>query len=434
MKTIFLALLILAVLPWPRAFANGGGYSSGGVTNSGDVLGFEPKAVENIRMVEENLTVKLGPNSAKVEVHYRMRNETGKKVKVRFGFPVEETGRAEIMWVPAGSEGPAPHRTLTYCQNYRVAAGGEALKASWQEEQRGRDDPRFRNLAGWFVSEMAFGKQEEKELRIAFDSVYPKNVRWVSDNGHTGAAIFKYRLSTAACWAGTIAKGRIVLEPDGIDSEELRVIKPVNRFRKEGRNWIWEFTDLEPTLDDDFEVEAQPETSSYFTEGEGDYVKRGERWTLAHANYEARASSALAPDGKHTYDAENLKQWHDAWAEGAPGPGIGEWIECKPTVPKSLVAISFDPGFSREDEQLYRANARPKKVRLELNGEHTVTMDVPDSPEEFRYAIKGYDKAVKTVRLTFEEVWPGDHFEDLCLRKLRLHVRLDRKPEIRPAR
>jgi len=210
------------------------------------------------------------------------------------------------------------------------------------------------------------------------------------------------------------------------------VIKPVNRFRKEGRNWVWEFTDLEPTFDDDFEVEAQPETSSY-SENDGSYIQRGERWTLAHANYEVRASSTLTPEGEHTYGAENLKQWK-AWAEGAPGPGIGEWIECKPAVPKPLAAISFEPGFSTEDKKLYRANARPKIVRLELNGEHAVTMEVPDSPEEFRYAIEGYGKAVKAVRLTFEEVWPGDHFEDLCLRKFRLHVGLDRKPEIRQAR
>jgi hypothetical protein len=73
-------------------------------------------------------------------------------------------------------------------------------------------------------------------------------------------------------------------------------------------------------------------------------------------------------------------------------------------------------------------------VRLELNGEHTLTLAVPDSPEEFRQVITGYDKPVATIRLTFEEVWPGARFEDLCLRNVRLHAKLDRKPEIQPAR
>ena len=45
----------------------------------------------NIRILDEKLTVSLGPNDADVEVRYLMRNETRQKVKVRFGFPVEES-------------------------------------------------------------------------------------------------------------------------------------------------------------------------------------------------------------------------------------------------------------------------------------------------------------------------------------------------------
>lgn len=443
--TILPALLTLTFVPCDLLLANGGGYLTGGVESSGDVLGFEPEATGKIRILEENLVAKLGPNSARVSVRYRMMNETDGKVTVRFGFPVEETGRGEDF---ADDEGdidiagidpeflPKPHREMAYCRNYTVTAGGKALEATWQEEKRGEKDPLFRHLAGWLVSEMTFVGGEEKEVAISFDSLYAKTVRWVSDDSHSAPALFKYRLSTAACWAGTIGKGRIVLEPDGIDSGELRVIKPVNRFRKEGPNWVWEFGELEPTLADDFEVEAQPEVKT-FTRFEGEtpstFANRGERWSLVHSNYAIRASSTLAPQGDHTYDAENLKLW-DAWAEGAKGPGIGEWLELKSAVPKPLVAVSFDPGLDGNDEQRYSNNARPRKVRLELNGEHTVTLDVPDSPEEFRHVVAGYDKPVETIRLTFEEVWPGKKFEDLCLRNLRLHVALEKKPEVRPAR
>ncbi len=439
-------LLFAATLaPGATLLANGGGYLSGGVTQSGDLLGFGPEETQHVRILEEDLNVKLGPNSARVEVRYRMKNEKDRKVVVRFGFPVEETGAGELFEDDEGrididgidpSDLPPPHKQLGYCRDYEVTAGGKALKATWREETRGRKDPLFRHLAGWLVSEMAFSGDEEKVVRISFDSVYPKKVRSVSDDGHTGPSLFKYRLSTAACWAGTIGQGRIVLEPAGIDSAELRVIKPVNRFRKEGRTWVWEFSELEPTLADDLEIEAQPEVSTYTRFDEEKmttWANRGERWTLVHANYEIRASSTLAPQGEYRYDAENLRQW-DAWVEGAPGPGIGEWLELEPAVAKPLVAISFDPGLDAFEEERYLANARPRRVRLDLNGEHSVTMEVPDSPEEFRYALEGYDKPVAKIRLTFEEVWPGGKFEDLCLRNLRLHASLDRKPEIRPAR
>ena len=59
---------------------NGGGYFRGGVERAGDVVGFEPKDTEKIRILDEKLTVVLGPSAADVEVRYLMRNETDKGV------------------------------------------------------------------------------------------------------------------------------------------------------------------------------------------------------------------------------------------------------------------------------------------------------------------------------------------------------------------
>jgi hypothetical protein len=84
-----------AILAQPL-HANGGGYFRGGVERAGDVAGFEPKETEKIRIMDEKLTVVLGQKSADVEVRYLMRNETDKMVKVRFGFPVEESFDRDI--------------------------------------------------------------------------------------------------------------------------------------------------------------------------------------------------------------------------------------------------------------------------------------------------------------------------------------------------
>lgn len=439
-----IAAATMACLPPPNLFANGGGYITGGTAHTGAVVGFEPRSTGSIRMAEEDLRIKFGPKSAKVELRYRMENQTKRRVAVRFGFPVEESPAVRGLGIAGfltDSSQIEPHTSLLYCKNYRIFDGQNQLKPKWQAENRAATDERFTNLAGWQVSEVAFAPGEAKEWRISFESVYPTEVRWVSDDDHVSPALFKYRLSTAACWAGTIGKGRIVLEPDGIDPEEVRIIKPVNRFRKEGRNWVWEFENLEPTLADDLEIEAQPEVFSKFRQGES-YVRRGEHWSIAHSNYNVVASSTLAPQGEFRYDAENLKRYDaesfgkgkHAWSEGAEGPGVGEWLEITPQEAKPLLAISLSSGFSLNDKKLYKANARPKTVRLELNGEHTATMELPDSPEEFRYVIEGYKKPVAKIRLTFEEVWPGSHFEDLCIRQLRLHVRIDRKPEFQSAR
>lgn len=424
-------MLVFAALSLP-AHANGGGYLRGGVNHAGDIEGFEPKSTEHIRILDEKLTVDLGSAEAAVDIQYRMRNETDKKVKVRFGFPVEETFDVSNIGVP-GSESARKPDQLRYCRDYGITAGNSPLKATWKAEKNSSKDPRFQGIAGWLVSEVSFTAGEEKSVRIRFRSNYPKEVWSVSENGHQSKGMFRYRLSTAACWAGTIGSGRIELRPSGISPADLRVLKPVNRFKKQGDSWVWEFQDLEPTLADDLEIEAQPEVRFHHAEGNGVFMERAGRWSMAHTNYQVKASSTLPPGDGLNYSPDQVKSHGGSWSEGAAGPGIGEWLELRPQVAKPLDAIEIEPGYTKTEE-LFQANARPKKVRIELNGEHRFTADLPDSKEPCRVAVSGYRKPVTTVRLTIEEVWPGKQYEDLCISGIRLHARLDKKPEIQPSR
>jgi hypothetical protein len=416
-------------------FANGGGYMRGGVEKAGDIAGFEPSETEKIHMLNEQLTVSLGPKEADVEIRYLMRNETDKKVKVRFGFPVEESfDQDEMMDIEVPREAqPKEKITLKYCQNYTITAAGKPISAKWQAEDKVvtvNVDKRFKGIEGWLVSEITFAANEEKSVIIHFKSGYPLEHWSVSDDTSETAGIFRYRLSTAECWAGPIGTGRITLKPAGIDPNELKVLKPVNRFKKEGDNWVWNFENLEPTLSDDFEVEAKPEIKSY---GRA-YTQRGKQWFITHSNYEVKASSTLAPANGQSYEAEKVKDWyHEAWSEGAPGPGKGEWLELTPIAPKPLSAIEILPGYSKTEE-LFKANARPKKVLVELNNEHQFIIDFPDSIEARKIPIINYKKAVKKIRLTFQDVWPGERFEDLCVSGVRLEVKLDKEPKITPAR
>jgi hypothetical protein len=94
-----LLILAFAALSLP-AHANCGGYLRGGVTRAGDIAGFEPKSTEHIRILDEKRTVDLGSAEAAVDVQYRTRNQTDRKVKVRFGFPVEESFDVGNLGVP----------------------------------------------------------------------------------------------------------------------------------------------------------------------------------------------------------------------------------------------------------------------------------------------------------------------------------------------
>ncbi len=437
MRTSVWLALGIAALSQP-VHGNGGGYFRGGVESTGDLTLFEPEGTEKIRIMDEKLTVDLGALAAEVEVRYLMRNETDQKVKVRFGFPVEQSFDRND-FAPPDKQESATKIELTYCQNYAIAASGKPIAAKWREETKGSTDQRFDGLAGWFVSEIAFEAGEEKPVMIRFRSVYPVQEWRMSETISSGTSLFKYRLSTAAVWAGTIGTGKITLRPAGIPADDLKVIKPVNRFKKSGANWVWDFTDLEPTLADDIEIETQPamqSSSAGQTHGSGSrFVSRGDRWSMSHVNYQVTASSTLAASDGHSYDAGNVKSIGQGkvWSEGVDGPGVGEWLALKPEVAKPLNFIEMEPGFFKDDE-LFRANARPKEVRVDLNDEHSFTAQVSDDRAICWIPILGYDKPVKTIRLTFLEVWPGEKFEDLCVSGIRLHVRLDKKPKLEPSR
>jgi hypothetical protein len=428
-------LVCWAILSAQQTFANGGGYFRGGVEQAGDIAGFEPQETEKIRILDEKLTVSLGENSADVEVRYLMRNETDKKVKVRFGFPVEESFDNEMGI--ASPDGPAKEtKTLRYCHNYAITAAGNSITSKWQGEEKPATDKRFRGIAGWLISEITFVGGEEKPVMIRFRSDYSFGSWSVSDDTSKNAGLFRYRLSTAACWAGTIGSGRITLKPAGIDPSELKVLKPVNRFKKEGDNWVWNFENLEPTMADDFEIEARPNIRLHNSDSEPPYyIERGDQWLISHANYEVQASSVLAPADGLTYDAAKIKDFSDGetWSEGKEGPGIGEWLELKPIAPKPLAAIEIQPGYA-QGGGLFKANARPKKILIKLNDEHQFSVEIPDSEDVRRIPVSGYTKPVKKIRLTFKEVWPGTKFEDLCVSGINLEAKLDKKPKFEPSR
>jgi len=418
------------------ALANGGGYFRGGVEQTGDLAGFEPEETGKVRILDEQLTIVLGKEEAAVEVRYLMHNETNGRVKVRFGFPVEESFDSIL-----GQLEPKTLKVLSRYQGYEVQAAGKAVKAVWQGEEKQTVDPRFHGLTGWWISDLDFKPGEEKPVRIAFRAGYSSDYRSVSDTATTSAALLRYRLSTAACWADTIKQGRIVLKPDGIHPDELRVIKPVNRFRRDGDHWVWDFEDLEPTLADDIEIEARPEIYShaYLRENQSisgfrAYVERGSQWLMEHSNYDVRASSTLAADASQSYGADQVKDPYKnaVWCEGADGPGIGEWLELVPKVAKPLHSIVFMGGY--QAGALFQANARPKRMEVELNGEHRFEVEVPDKAEALEIPVAGYLKPVRKIRFTFKEVYPGTRFEDMCVSGIALRAMLDKKPELSPVR
>jgi len=166
------------------------------------------------------------------------------------------------------------------------------------------------------------------------------------------------------------------------------------------------------------------------------FIERGGRWFASHANFsKVTASSELPPQKDNVYRPENIADgnWETVWAEGAEGDGRGEWIEARLEVPQPVHAVEILGGYAK-NEELFRANARPKRVELVLNGEHRVVADLPDKAEAVRVPVAGYDKPVETVRMVIKDVYPGSRWQDCVVTRLQVTTPLAKAPNVQPAR
>ncbi|NTX53221.1 hypothetical protein [Myxococcus sp. CA039A] len=120
-----------------------------------------------------------------------------------------------------------------------------------------------------------------------------------------------------------------------------------------------------------------------------------------------------------------------AWVEGAKGRGEGEAIEWwgpELTRAKSF-RVFLRNGYQKTDK-LYRANARPKGLKLEplVQGETgpqttgtAVEVELKDvlGWQEIPLPVPG---KVQGVRLTLVSTYPGASYDDTCLSDLRVYV------------
>ncbi|MFH0893987.1 MAG: hypothetical protein V2A54_06085, partial [Bacteroidota bacterium] len=77
------------------------------------------------------------------------------------------------------------------------------------------------------------------------------------------------------------------------------------------------------------------------------------------------------------------------WAEGAEGPGIGEWLKFEFLQPMQPVKINIFAGYSKSKE-IFLKNARIKKLKISASDKSSVIIDLKDvfKEQEFLLSLK----------------------------------------------
>jgi len=447
MKKLLLAIGSLFVGTY-TLLANGGAWQTG-VPGTGSASASNNNRRTDVTIEDETLKIDLHPDYAEVDVRYRMHN-TGPKVQQDFFFPVERWGK--------NPDADTDTKSADIGQ-YKIGVNGKELKSTtvsgakegspettsgqiWQQN--------ISTIKSWKKSVIPFERNQAREVAVRYSAKYAENDESVSDDSHISDATFAYSLSPAATWKGSIGKGKIEINILHPEPEDVSIEKPKERFQKvSDTHYEWQFENLKPTLADDIRVVAHSKYDSYPTgyseedlNRHASYVIRNNQYFLDHKDYDATASSTLAPQGKRNYDVVNIKadpqrDLQTPWAEGAKDNGIGESITLDVKRPLPLYGILIRPGYyeyGRED--LWWKNNRVAALEITLNDEHTFTQSIPDERFENPYLIRVHDytKPVSKIKLVIKGVHRGTQFRDTCISLVELRAPLSKKPEIHGAR
>ncbi len=446
------------------ARANFGGYEAGNASTGNvqplarteDV--FRPAGLAEVEMQSELLQITLHVETADVEVNYTLHNPGEKAVNVTAGFPTA----SQDVGPPGLSDSTEQARRDPHdVTDYHLFVDGKEVpwKLEAQSHQRVNSDALMDGTYSapepyWFVSTVLFKPGESHAVRVRYQAQYRNAWSSVSDDAHVLPTTLGYQLSTAAGWKGPIGKGRVVVAADTTDADAVK-IRPEGRFKREGRAFVWEFSDLKPTLADDLTVQVREDYETYppdyaVAKDRPEGIKSDPGQNIGYYEvhpggaaywvnqlYHVTATSTLDPK---LYGPENVWEASSdstkAWAEGVPGDGLGEGLDLTLDRPMRLHAVGIVNGFHKSRE-LYHANNRVAELSVSLNGEKDFVVTIPDeylTSEQYWFPLNGYDKPVRTVRLRINKVYPGTKYQDTCISGITLKAKLSKTPKMGPVR
>lgn len=208
----------------------------------------------SIRMDSEMVVVDLYKDSAIVECHFYMKNDSDAQ-KLTIGFPEMNF---QYFRSNDGTE------TGNFCAfengervkliNFHQAASlKEQFPFSGLANQQGDDQP-------WFLWASEFDNGELKTIVVRYTLPYGAT--------KTGSRYFTYLLNTGSGWKGNIGKAEIMVNLKDITPDLVLKAMPGNH-KINGNQLSWTFTDFEPTTNEDIKI--------YYEESKGYYSQTSQK-------------------------------------------------------------------------------------------------------------------------------------------------------------
>ncbi|WP_044202319.1 discoidin domain-containing protein [Flammeovirga sp. OC4] len=404
-KAIFFFLLVLRSF---SVLSNGGPIEGSYVQQSGAI-----KLINNekIRVLKEDLEVKILGDDCLVKVRYLFKNE-GQKEKVEYGFPVDYLP-------PDGYYIP----NLNYVSGFKYLFKDEKLKYRIVEEDSIESQVyrAYGNGKGivsrkWFITTLDFEKEGTQELKVEYRiktnySNYPAGLNYFS---FFSDRLFLYDIAPCGFWGdGVIDEFSFKLKvPDFlcVDNIELQgvdgVIYDENLIHVDCQNFNPKGRKLSVKYDIS-KHKRRLDTDNYLPNNIVTKVS---------------VSSQLQGNYKKEYLLDRDK--NTAWVEGVSGGGIDEWIEFEFKENVIITGVGVLNGYAK-NKSTYENNGKLKSVNVFLNERHFYESDHDHSyifPNSC-YKVIDENSIYSDIDLIYTDYDPGLQYDNDELFEVAEHTR-----------
>jgi hypothetical protein len=126
------------------------------------------------------------------------------------------------------------------------------------------------------------------------------------------------------------------------------------------------------------------------------------------------SASSFLTEGNVKYVPENMNTSSGLpWAEGAEGTGIHETIVIRKNMSTALyISIGF---VSFRKPELYKENARPRKIKITAGNTFSFYFDLRDTPNYQTIKLPRPLSKDDTLTIEILDIYPGDKYTDMCI-------------------
>lgn len=245
----------------------------------------EASAIAQIQMQKELIQVDLYRNYAVVKGTYWFFNHSETVQRIHVGYPIngkaDAVGREHVTFkdlyhlrVRVGDSLLPVHRLSSHPDSAMVSRSADNAKEIREEED-------------WYVWTMDFPAGIPVKVEVYFIVHTPASL--TQGYGRREANAFEYILHTGSAWKDSILSGQILVTlKDGLGIDDIRGVYPLKKSSYSGSQFLYSFTSLRPTVEDDllvwYDGSSEPPTKDMNAESLFESLDRADLGMLSRSD------------------------------------------------------------------------------------------------------------------------------------------------------